>query len=130
VSGDLFAYPSGPLLYADDPNSNGAAVEAACIEMGLFDGKVVHRENFKGEAGLTNRAQTIAFRRCGRCPQLDTLGRELRHREGTRQHYYDRLIDKGWRIVCQDGRVWAEAVTMQPTVAQYATPGHGCAKED
>ena len=104
--------------YRDDENSNGAGMQQAAIEMGLFDGKVVQRESRNGIEGICNRAQSVVMARCRRCPQLDTLGRELRHRKERivngenrqRMHFADRALVQGWRILCDNGRVWAERV--------------------
>lgn len=92
--------------YGDDPKSIGAAVEWACGRWGIFRGEKVQRswlltaaqrQHTKMNDGKTN-------------PQHETLGRELRHRNGPRQHFYDRALQRGWRIMCDDGRVWAERI--------------------
>jgi hypothetical protein len=117
---DLFTAPV-PDCYRDDPSCNGACVQQACIDKGLFDGKVLHRETFRGEEGVLNRAQSVALGRAGRWPQIDTLSRELRHRkrktdaagaeapEG-RKHYADRLLLHGWQIIAGNGAVLAVRV--------------------
>ena len=105
---ELFAapvpYPCD--AYLDDPKSIGAAVEWACGYMGIFRGEKVQRSELLSFAqhrhkGLNNGDT---------CPEHETLGRELRHRNGPRQHFYDRALQRGWRIVCEDGRVWAERI--------------------
>lgn len=116
---DLFSYPASGSLYADDPRSIGASVEWACICCGLFYGDTAQRSDLLERAVDVHRANNDHHTK----PEHETLGRELRHREGTRQHYYDRLLTVGWRIVCQDGRVWAERVAPPGAVAN---PGHAC----
>ena len=92
--------------YKDDSASIGAAVERACIFRGIFSGKIVQRSELLWTAQQEHRAAND-----GRTnPEYETLGRELRHRNGPRQHFYDRALQCGWRIVCEDGRVWAERI--------------------
>jgi hypothetical protein len=102
---DLF---DAPVLdcYKDDPKSIGAAVEWACIDLGIFRGEKVQRSSLLAEAQRRHRNANDGMT----SPQHETLGRELRHRNGTRQHFYDRALARGWRIVCEDGRVWAVRV--------------------
>jgi len=107
--------------YKDDPKSIGAAVETACNSLGLFrdsaglfDRPAVQRSDL-----LTLAQQQHARANDGKtCPEHETLGRELRHRNermvnGTnrqRMHFADRALAQGWRIFCDKGRVWAERV--------------------
>ena len=114
---DLFAAPVPyPMdAYRDDTKSIGAAVEWACGYMGIFRGEKVQRSELLSFAqhrhkGLNNGDT---------CPQHETLGRELRHRNPKRispdivrqrMHFADRLWAKGWRLYCVDGRVWAVRV--------------------
>jgi hypothetical protein len=124
--GDLFDAPAYVAdAYRDDPLSIGAALEWACVTLGLFRGVTMQRSTIL--AATQRRHATLNDGRTA--PQQETIGRELRHREGPRQHYYDRALSKGWRIVCDDGRVWAiyEGSMAAPVQGQVANPGHGCA---
>jgi hypothetical protein len=110
---DLF---DAPVLdcYKDDGKSIGAAVEWACEDRGIFRGETVQRSKLlayaQAEHTRRNDGQTW--------PQHETLGRELRHRKERmvngenrqRMHFADRALLAGWRIVCEDGRVWAVRV--------------------
>ena len=104
---DLFAAPVQPYpfdAYKDDPKSIGAAVEGACANLGLFEGKTLQRSGLLAEAQNWHRIANDGKT----CPEHETLGRELRHRNGPCRHFYDRALQRGWRIVCDNGRVWAE----------------------
>ena len=105
---DLFAAPVPyPMdAYRDDTKSIGAAVEWACNNAGIFRGLATRRSALLASAQSWHRSMND-----GRTyPEHETLGRELRHRNGPRQHFYDRALQRGWRIMCDDGRVWAERI--------------------
>jgi len=90
--------------YKDDSKCIGAAVQRACVKRGLFTGHKVQRSDLLWTAQQEHRAANDGKTN----PEQETLGRELRHRNGTRRHFYDRELAQGWRIVCDNGRVWAE----------------------
>ena len=92
--------------YKDDPKSVGAAVQRACVKRGLFDGYKVQRSDLLWAAQQEHRAANAGRK----CAEQETLGRELRHRKGKRQHFADRALLAGWRILCEDGRVWAARI--------------------
>jgi len=92
--------------YKDDPKSIGAAVQRACVKRGLFSGQTLQRSELLWVAQHEHRTANDGKR----CAEQETLGRELRHRNGMRQHFYDRALAQGWRIFCDKGRVWAERV--------------------
>ena len=101
--------------YKDDAASVGAAVERACVKRGLFDGYKVQRSDLLWIARQEHRIANGGRK----CAQQETLGRELRHRnertlpDGTKRqrlHFADRALLAGWRILCEDGRVWTERV--------------------
>jgi hypothetical protein len=99
-------------LYEDAPASIGGAVFKAMVLMGLFRGVTVQREDLLRYAQELHRAANGGET----WPQQETLGRELRGRGAgvVRQMVYDRLLNYGWQIVSDDGRVWCERAGMTP----------------
>ena len=110
---DLFAEP--PMdCYKDDPKSIGAAVEKACIILGLFRGATLQRSDLLAYAQRQHRDANDGMT----SPQQETLGRELRHRKERmvngenrqRMHFADRALLAGWRIIADNGTVRAERI--------------------